>query len=403
MYRVYGTGKNKRIALPRQFCPLSENDRRDPGIEVEFSSSFTPRDKTQARVVKDSATRLLNGESFITQAPTGFGKTFCAMEVIAQVGLKTLVVVTKEDLRDQWIAAAKEVLGLKVGTEVGIVQGTRCQTAGRSLIIGMVQSLARGTNYPAASWQGIGLTIFDEVHRVAADHFSNTCWILPSRLRWGLSATPKRQDGKDELLKGNIGPVKVRTKQQTLIPRIYTVKTNVKFHAWQRKSQTPGRTAHLAKHVSQDLRRNHYIARFVKKMRAVDRKVIVFSDSLAHLDALRLQIIKVGLPAKDVALYVGGLTKQEREEAKEKPILLATYMYTAEATDIPALDTAVFGTPRSDVVQIVGRILRTHDGKRFPIVLDIIDPLRIYRRYGEKRAKWYTEIGAEIKRLNYDK
>ena len=399
MYRVFGPKKHKRIALPRQFCPLSENDKRDPGIDVEFNSSFVPRGKTQARVVARSAERLLAGESFVTQCPTGFGKTWVAMEVIARVGVKTLVVVTKEDLRDHWISAAKEVLGLKP-SEIGVVQGTRCETAGKKLIIGMVQSVARFGAYPRSVWEGIGLTIFDEVHRVAANHFSNTCWILSSLLRWGLSATPKRQDGKEVLIDGNIGPVKVSTKQQKLTPKVYMVHTTHKFPKWMKA--TPGRTAHLSKHVAQDRHRNHYIARFVRKARSVDRKVIVFSDTLAHLDALRLAFIKAGLPAKDVSLYVGGLTKHEREQAKEKPVILATYAYTAEATDIPDLDTLVFGTPRSDVVQIVGRILRLHDGKRFPLVLDLVDPFWMYETYAKKRAAWYGEVGAEIKRLRYD-
>jgi superfamily II DNA or RNA helicase len=344
---------------------------------------------------------LLNGESFVTQCPTGFGKTWVAMEVIAQVGVKVLVVVTKEDLRDHWLAAGKEVLGLSK-SQMGVVQGTRCDVAGKKLVVGMVQSLARFDAYPKSLWEGIGLTIFDEVHRVAADHFSNTCWILPSLLRWGLSATPKRADGKEKLINGNIGPVKVRTTQQTLSLKVYAARTNVVFPQWLRKSQTPGRTALHSKHVSEDPRRNHFIARFVKKMREVDRRVIVFSDRLAHLDALRLAFIKSGIPAKDMAHYVGGLTKQEREQAKESPVILATYAFTAEATDIPWLDTLVFGTPRSDVVQIVGRILRVYEGKRFPVVLDLIDPLRIYRNYGKKRQKWYEETGAEIKRLRYD-
>jgi superfamily II DNA or RNA helicase len=401
MYRVFGKEVNRRIALPRQFCPMSDKDLRVTGEEIDFTSKFVARNAEQTRVVTESANLLLKGESFVTRASTGFGKTICAMEVIKRVGRKTLIVVTKEDLRDHWIEAARTVLGLKAN-EVGVVQGKRCEYQGRKVMVGMVQSLASFGAYPPAAWAGVGLTIFDEVHRMGADHFSNVCWILPSKLRWGLSATPKRADGKDELIEGNIGPVRVSSKQMLLVPTVFITRTDTEFPPWAKKSQTPGRTAHLSKILARDPKRNHFIARFVRKVREVDRRVIVFSDTLAHLDALRSACIKLGIPGRDMAHYVGGLTKQEREAAKQKPLIFATYAYTAEATDIPWLDTMVMATPRSDVEQIVGRILREHKGKRFPLVLDLVDPLKVFRNYAKKRAGWYGDIGAETRGVRYD-
>lgn len=400
MYRVFGKQNNKRIALPREFCPLSDTDLRNPGAEVEFTSDFTPRNDTQQRWVEGSTKFLSEGKSGISQAPTGFGKTWCAMQVIQLIGRKTLIVVTKEDLRDQWIEAAQAVLGLK-SKEIGIVQGKRCEHVGTKIMIGMVQSLSSFGAYPPAAWKGIGLTIFDEVHRVASNHFSNTCWILPSKLRWGLSATPERQDGKEELIKGNIGPVRVVTSQMALVPRVYRVRTEVEFPKWMAKSLKPGRTMHASKAIAEDMRRNYFIARFVKKAYDANRHIVVFSDIKAHLDWIRIACIKAGIPGKDVAHYVGGLTKQERETAKKKRVILATYAFTAEATNIPWLDTLVFATPKSNVVQITGRILREWEGKRHPVVLDLIDPHWIFQRYGDKRLEWYTEIGAEIKGLSY--
>ncbi len=398
MYRVFGKGKAKKIALPRRLCPVGPNDLRVVGSHTNFESSFEPRSEAQSRIINESASRLIKGQSFITEAPTGFGKTYCALEVVARVKLKTLVIVTKEDSRDQWYKAAREVLCLD-HDEIGFIQGDQCDVLGKKFIIGMVQSLSISGRYSVNTFNDIGLTIWDEVHRVGADVFSNTCWLLPSKRRWGLSATPWRRDGKEALIFAHIGPVKVRTKLLQLVPNIMRVKTNAKFPKGLKYNGKA--MGHVTRMLGHDLKRNHFIAKFIKKARDLNRICIVFSDSLDHLDYLNSAIKKVGVPAKDIAYYVGGLTKDEREKAKAKPVILATYAYTSEATDIPWLDTMVMATPKANVVQIVGRVLREHPNKPTPLVLDLVDPLKIYQNFGTKRLKWYHEIGAEIKEVSY--
>ena len=395
MYRTFGNGEF--IAVPRNLAPLGQNDLRDRGEDVHFESTFESRSSEQSRVISESTGLLMKGESFITQAPTGFGKTWIAQEVIARVGVRTLVVVTKEDLRDEWIKAAQSELGLK-NKQVGLIQGDLCDT-GLPFTVGLVQSLSRFDRYPPATFKGIGLTIFDEVHRVAADHFSNTCWILPSMLRWGLSATPKRQDGKEALITANIGPVRVRTDQATLVPIVYRAKTDVRFP---KMTQRPGRMAHFERILTSNLRRNHYIARFVATCYKRQRRIIIFASTHNHLSNLYAACEKVGIPVGDMAYYVGGLTKQERLDATEKRVILATYAYTAEATNIPWLDTLVMATPRADVVQIVGRILREYVGKKQPAILDLEDPLRMWGNYAIKREEFYQSIGSDIRRVSYE-
>lgn len=399
MYREFGQGDKRKIALPRNWCPLGSKDLRVDGAEIEFESLFEPRSSEQSKIVKASADLLKQGTSFITQAPTGFGKTVCAMEVIARVGVKALVVVTKEDSRDQWYAEAKKILGLQ-RSEVGFIQADQCEVIDRKLVIGMIQSLSISGRYAPNTYHDIGLTIWDEVHRAAADHFSNSCWALPAKLRWGLSATPWRQDGKEELLYGHIGNIAVCTTELQLVPNVFRVVTDVKFPKGLRF--TPARLGHVHKLLALDLKRNHFIARFVRKAWVKNRRTIVFAETLDHLDWLLAAIRKVGVPDKDIAYYVGGLSKPQREKAKGKSVILATYAYTSEATDIPWLDTMVMATPRSNVVQIVGRILREYPGKPNPVILDLVDTLRIFRSFADKRLGWYASIGAKVKGMNYE-
>ncbi len=399
LYRVFGKGDYRKIALPRRLCPMGIEDHRKVGLKVDFDSHFQSRNEEQERVIKESTSLLIAGGSHIMQAPTGFGKTWVAMDVIARVGLKTIVVVTKEDVRDQWYEAARKVLMLDQ-SEIGFIQADQCESNGRKLVIAMIQSIAQFGRYPKHVFDGFGLAIWDEVHRVGADHFSNTCWIIPAKRRWGLSATPYRKDGKEILIYAHVGDVKVLTKAMRLVPQVWRVHTDTKFP--QGMKVAGGKVGFMNKVIARDIRRNHYIARFVHKAWNSGRNVIVFSDSLDHLDWLYAAIRKLGVASKDMAHYVGGLTKQEREVAKAKRILLATYAYTSEATDIPWLDTMVMATPRADVVQIVGRILREYPDKPKPMVLDLVDPFKMLRNYAKKRLTWYAEIGATVKDLSYE-
>ena len=109
-------------------------------------------------------------------------------------------------------------------------------------------------------------------------------------------------------------------------------------------------------------------------MFALLRKVLVLSDRRQHLDLLRallcgcsspLQPSHPGagtkakrVPSADVGFYVGGSKGRELEAAAQCRIILATFGMASEGLDVAALNTLVLATPRADIEQSVGRILR---------------------------------------------
>ena len=407
LWREIGAGANKKILLPRQICPVGKVDRREIGPLVNLSSSFKPRSAEQARVVDETYKRLVAGENFLVQAPTGFGKTWCMLHVIARYGRRTCIVVNKEDVRDQWIEAAVKVLDLPL-KDIGIIQGDHVSVDPfKPLVIAMIQSVSKFGRYPASTYRGFGLVVWDEVHHVGADVFSNSAFQFPARCRVGLSATPHRKDGRESVLHSHIGQVRVRTEHAVLTPKVLVHRTNWKvpmvhwYGQYQPMPHQPGRTMHLNKAMASDLARNMLMVRFVKAAYQKGRSTIVFADTKAHLKNLReLLVVTPGVDGKDLAYYVGGMSAKERDKAKAKPIILATYKMASEATDIPWLDTAVLATPRSDVIQIVGRILREYPDKRPPVVFDLVDDASwVLRAYADKRRDWYKSIGAEVKHV----
>jgi superfamily II DNA or RNA helicase len=394
----------KHLHLPRAVCPMGLDLRVD-GVAIDFTSSFVPRSVEQARVVSEVVACLKAGHSGVLQAPTGFGKTAVFSEVIAQLGIKPLIIVTKDDLQNQWIDAAQKMLGLKP-KEIGLIRQDTCQVEGRKFVIGMIHSLSIPGRYPQWILDEFGLVCWDEVHHISAESFSNTAQLFPSKLRWGLSATVDRVDGKEVLIFANIGPIRVKAHDLPMTPRIVQVMTNwmcprvrkIDEEGRQkvvRLPHSPGKCGHITKIISKDIGRNTRLAAITMACHAKGRRIVVFSDLLEHLD--RFKGMLSGLPSKDIGYYVGGMKQSELDKSKACRIILATYHMMSEGSDIPWLDTAVLLTPRSDVRQVVGRILREHPDKQEPLVIDPVDDdSPVYAGYAKRRRHWYRAIGAVV-------
>ena len=75
------------------------------------------------------------------------------------------------------------------------------------------------------------------------------------------------------------------------------------------------------------------------------------------------------------------------KESETKKIIIATYAMASEGLDIKTLTTLCMATPKSDVCQSVGRILRSKHNQ--PMVIDIIDSHEIFKRQFAKRKTYY--------------
>lgn len=411
LFRVVGSGSAARIWVPRNMAPTCFDwvkDERSEGLDCSFTSKFVPRNSEQSRVANESEALLRKGMNFITECPPGFGKTAVAMEVACRMGKKVLVVVTKEDIRDQWMDACKKFTTLDLKKDVGLIQGDLFQVSGRKVVIAMVQTLAQESKHSMAIMAEFGLVIFDEVHRMAADFFSNACFRSPSLLRWGLSATPDRKDGREYVLEAHIGKVLVRSLAAPMTPRVVVRQSPWKCPVAPVKQpdgsvkvepipHNAGRCGHVINMLCNHYARNRLIATFIHAAYKKGRCILVQSDRKEHLEVLASMVQSMGVHSAHTGLYVGGLTKAKREEAKQKKIIYSTFQMTAEATDIPWVDTLVLGTPKSDIRQIIGRCTREYPGKFEPLIFDLIDDSSpVFKAYWGARKKIYASLNAVI-------
>lgn len=422
---------NKLLMVPRNCAPYVDFDTPTginvgisltSGEQYQWDDGFIPRDDEQLRMVEASVALLKTGyySGHIMQAPTGYGKTYLGAAVAQRIGLRTLVITTKEDILDDWKQALGKTLNIDP-SQIGEWRGDIVPEDHHEVVVGLVQSVCKGyERYDKTLYESFGLVIVDEVQRMGAEKFTQAMWYLPARYRLGLSATPFRKDGRDALFHAHIGQILVSTEEQTLVPKVICVDTEwevPEIWNWQTKKKGPlvvpwDRAIVAVKYLQEDYNRNQIICNFMHTALKRGRLTVILSDTTDHLQFIKDALIESGVPDEEgmFGWYCGlqsgvyakkseglGTPKEQREKAKDARIGLATYKMTGEGTNVPWWDTEVLATPKADVEQPVGRIRREWDGKQQPVVLDLCDyNHRVFATFAKKRREWYESIGAEI-------
>lgn len=385
-----------QLHVPRQTMHVGHHDYRVIKDKQVIDCDFEPVNDEQQPLANKSVTLLQNGVSHVFEAPTGWGKSVVGAYIACQVGQPTMIVVTKTDLMDSWRDALINVLGIPAKL-IGTVQQDTCDWKGKRFVIGMVHSLIIPDRYPAEMYTYFGLMILDEVHVMAADCFVNCCWMFPAKLRLGFSATPDRSDGKWRMVEGHVGNVLVRGTMVPMTPKVLVKKTGWKIpkHVY----HAPGRMMGVSKAMSTDTQRNSIIVDFVLSAFNKDRRPLVMADTIDHLDRLFQMFTSAGISGENIGYYVGGMSKIELKITKSKPIVLATYAMCSTGTNVPHWDCMVMATPRSNIKQSIGRVLRYVEHKRQPVILDLLDGDKILNGFYLSRLKQYYAVKAEIKQM----
>ena len=335
------------------------------------------------------------GCGVLLEADCGTGKTFLGIEIARRHGRRTAIIVNKGDLQSQFIERIHQYCPTAT---VGIVRRDVVETE-NDFVVFMAQSIA-SDRYDKDVFATFGLVIIDEAHHWVAETLSKTLSKFPSRCVLGLTATPNRKDGLGFMLPYFFGPTAVRMKRRGQQVKVKIVKVPCG-----KAVEVIGRTgkpilARTITMMTEDPQRNQRIVDMVVKLRQKGRYVLVMGARRKHLVVLR-ELITEHVECT-VGLYVGETTKKgvaKRNAEKDSPILLCTVKMAEEGMDIPRLDTILLVTPKSNVVQCVGRIQRTHPEKKVaPLVVDFYDTYCGGAVHGMARARrrWYEENKFQI-------
>ena len=123
-----------------------------------------------------------------------------------------------------------------------------------------------------------------------------------------------------------------------------------------------------------------------------DQQIMVLAHNKSLLKYLYDAIFTRNI--ETVGYYIGGMKEAALKESESKKVIIATYAMAAEGLDIKSLTTLIMATPKTDIEQSVGRILREKHSS--PIVVDIIDKHDIFQKQWYKRKAFYDKQGYSI-------
>ena len=409
------------IALPRgcekPLCDMLNEanvrysivDKTNPGTLIPVSFNGKLRDDQQ-----EAADAILEHNTGVLSATTGFGKTVIASYLIAQRKVNTLVLVHTQALLSQWKKSLEDFLCFDITppempkkrgrrtawSPIGTL-GSQKNTLHGIVDIAIIQS-ALSDGEAKEFVRDYGMVIVDECHHISAVNFEKVLKSINAKYVYGLTATPTRQDGHHPIIFMQCGSIryKVDAKDQAekrpfehyLIPRFTS------FRSAADKTITT-----LYKELSENQLRNNLIANDVIESLNEGRTPIILTERREHIETL--SGLLSGKCENIITLFGTSSQKEKRETLTklesipddEKLVIIATGKYVGEGFDFPRLDTLFLALPiawKGKVAQYTGRLHRNYSGKTEVQVYDYVDiHVPMLEKMYQKRMKGYAAVG----------
>ena len=377
--------------------------------------------------------------------PTGAGKTVCGIWLAQAIEQRTLIVVNKDDLVAGWKKDIEDCYGGEA--DVGIVKG-KIFKIGAHFTITTIQTLSRlGELKIKQLYDNISFIICDETHRVGAKSYQVLLG-FPAKYRLGLTATKMRNDGLVDVIDLLCGKtVFDGTKEDTdaIIPShkiviirnsskvwwkpkktYYNVNTLQNVHnfklngdlyiegtkEWNEKCEelelegriksNPLRLHEAYVKIANDAEFNEMVCKDIKFNYDEGKSCVVFCKTIEQLENLYNMLINT---CPKIQKFYGGMkeTKEEvlrKAESKEVLVTLATVAIATEGTNVKSWEVGFLVSSvanEKDLIQILGRLRRTKEGKDYVMFYDYRHPyVAGIRNHGYKRDLWYKNLGIRV-------
>ena len=345
----------------------------------------------------------------ILQSPAGSGKTQIGISMIASLGKRALWLTTTKDLLLQSKKRAEQYMDKSL---IGTITDGKVNI-GTGVTFATIQTMCK---LDLALYKDVwDVIIVDECHSCSGSptkvtRFSKVLNSLSARHKYGLSATVHRADGLIKTTYALLGKVKYivpdeAVKDKVMAVNVERVDTNCEIPFSALDTDGTINYTKLISSLAMNTRRNDII--YDKLMEHSAHYNLILSDRLDQLYYLYNQLPPT--LKEQSAVIDGKMTskkaKAEREQAIEdmrsgkKHFLFASYKLAKEGLDIPRLDRLHLATPQKDyaiIVQSVGRVARTFDGKEQPICFDYVDKFKMAENMYKARCRHYKKCGCVL-------
>jgi superfamily II DNA or RNA helicase len=333
----------------------------------------------QINVQKEALKILSKTGSIILSLHTGFGKTILSINLACEIRLKTLIIVNKIVLINQW-----EESILKFCPTAKIQKLTTKSDFDNDCNF-FIMNATNVSKKKKSFFRNIGLCIVDECHLIMAESLSKSLQCIFPRYLIGLSATPYRMDGLDGLLELYFGKNRIiRLLRRKHI--VYKVKTGITIKMALTEDGKINWGSILDEQCN-NIERNEIIISICKKFN--DRNILILTKRVEQGKYLYNRLVE---DKENVASLLGS----QQEFDRECRILVATTSKASTGFDFSKLDCLIISSDlESYFVQALGRVLRRPDVE--PIVFDLIDENKILEKHFNSRKEVYDEIGGTIR------
>ena len=372
-------------------------DQRTIAKQISFPSKLLLR-KDQQYVLN----QLMKEDRVILEAQPGFGKTIVALALMKKRGQKTLIIVHTNTLLHQWEKRINDYFSL-AKDEIGLIGDNKWKISKKATIASYMTLSRRGLDDIKNDF---GLVIIDECHHIPANTFSTVVKQFTAKHVLGLTATTFRKDKLEKLMYLYVSDQVIRTKnnkQEKNEQSISTVKTELVT----RKTEFQGNGKledfqDACRMVITDTKRNDQITDDIVAALAAGAKCLVLSERLEHCEIL-LELVRQKAKGIHAAVATGIMTKKQRERITARmnqerfQLLIATGKLIGEGFDWPAVSHLFLAFPfswKGKLIQYVGRVQRTCEGKTLAIVHDYFDDqVPMLKLMYFKRLRTYRSLG----------
>lgn len=412
-----------------------ENDIQFQRIDIRKKTEKTNRyslsDKFELRDYQQEIIKKVVGESGkkgvdrgIIKVATGGGKSPIACGIIAGLGVApSIFYVPSIDLlkqaRDE---IAKFIVENNIPVEVGMVGAGKKEI--KDITVMTIQTAVRALGGVWVKYdeedvakddtdiddikeniktlvRDCKLMIADEIQHWA----SETCQIISDssiscQYKWGMSATPYRDQGDDILIEGCFGRTLADINASFLIKKGFLIKPTIYFS---KMSNMRGmkRTSYpniYKQAIVENEMRNNQIVVMARRFYESGRKILILVKQIAHGKLLEKLI-------EDSIFLHGSTSKKKRQKHLDlmregSPQITIASVIFDEGIDCRPLDTLILagaGKSPTRALQRIGRILRPHKDKIDAIAVDFMDNCKYMQSHSRKRANIYkTEEEFEI-------
>lgn len=349
---------------------LNEMPFPDPLLEL----------RPEQQVVYDA----VNDTCFIN-ALVGWGKTFTALYLARKLGQKTLIVTHNTMLRDQWVSEIKKLYGM----EAGII-GSGYFDIDHAIVVGNVQTVTKNVLLLAKEF---GTVILDEAHHCPATTFGAIIDSLYARYRIALSGTMTRKDGKHVLFRDYFGSeVHKPPQSHTLNPSVRILKPGIRLtdgEVWVKKINN----------LLYDPDYQDYIATVATTQIRMGYSVLIVASRVEFLQRVKELIGDDCVLVTGETSFEGRVKATEQIESEEKSCIAGSRQIFSEGISINRLDCVILPEPiaqEANLEQIIGRIMRKHDDKKDPVVLDVHFSDPASRKQNNLRLGMYLNKGWDV-------